>query len=477
MSRSTAAFLQFPPAGLAAPRRPPRSASGAGYSCAAGGWRNRCSTPATATCLISVAPTRSGKGRGVLVPNLLLTNASVVVFDPKGDLYRMTARRRRGDGPAASSASTPAASSGPRPTPSTRWTSSNLDNADLETDAQSLAEWLAQGNRGTKEPFWDLAGSALHSALIAHVASSLPEPQRNLESVRKLLMGGDVTYDLAVLLDTQGKSMNRMAHDEIASFLSTADVTRSGILATALAYIKPFLSPRMAATLSNSTFDLKDLIRGEPLSIYLVLPPDKLRSHKALLKMWVGTLLKAITSRTVIPTPPHPRPARRVRPASRDFPTSETLITLCAGFGVQCWTFWQDMAQLKTCYPTSWETILNNCAVVQTFGIHNRRMATQWGDYLEHGPDTLANLPPEREVVHVHGQGEFCCRRPDYLSDPLFAGLFDDNPFAAGVRRPARGGEPLNRTGRGENRGGSSGGQDVRVGIEREAIRCTKDAR
>jgi type IV secretion system protein VirD4 len=379
--------------------------------------------------VITVAPTRSGKGRGALVPNLLTNPASVAVFDPKGDLYRMTARRRREMGQRVIRID-PCQVIGPGSDNLNPMDIFKLDNADLETDAQSLAEWLSQGNRGTKEPFWDVSGAALHSALIAHVASACPEEQRNLESVRKLLMGGDVIYDLAVLLDTHGKNMNQMAHDELAAFLATTDVTRSGIMATALAYIKPFLSPRMAAVLSNSTFDLKDLIRGEPLSIYLILPPDKLRSHKALLKMWVGTLLKALTSRTTIP---ERRTLLLLDECAQleGFPYLETIITLCAGYGVQCWTFWQDLAQLKTCYPTSWETILNNCAVVQTFGIHNRRMATQWSDYLEHGPDALANLPPDREVVHIHGQGEFCCRRPDYLSDALFTGLFDDNPFYA----------------------------------------------
>src|ERR1700733_11903666 len=45
--------------------------------------------------LITVAPTRSGKGRGVIVPNLLHYAGPVVVLDPKGENYQVTARRRR----------------------------------------------------------------------------------------------------------------------------------------------------------------------------------------------------------------------------------------------------------------------------------------------------------------------------------------------------------------------------------------------
>jgi type IV secretion system protein VirD4 len=253
-------------------------------------------------------------------------------------------------------------------------------------------------------------------------------------------MADDTVYNLAVILDTQGKTMNRMAHDEIAAFLQTADVTRSGMLATALAYIKPFLSQRMSAALSNSTFDIRDVVSGAPLTIYMVLPPDKLTSHKALLKMWVGTLLKALTSRQHIP------PQRTLMLLDEcaqlgHFPYLETTMTLCAGYGVQCWTFWQDMAQLRSCYPDSWQTILNNCGALQTFGIRNRHMAAQWGEYLENGPQALLALPPEGQVVHVHGQGEFCCRRPDYLKDRLFSGLYDENPLyelSGDRKKPAR---------------------------------------
>jgi type IV secretion system protein VirD4 len=384
--------------------------------------------------LITLAPTRSGKGRGAIVPNLLLYPGPVIVFDPKGELYRVTARRRREMGQRVVKLD-PCCVLGPDSDNLNPFDVFTLDNADLETDAQTLADWLANGNRGSKDPFWDLHGCGLHSALIAHIAQSAPPQERNLDSVRKLLMGGDTVYNLAVLLDTHARTMNRMAHDEIASFLQTADVTRSGILATALGYIKPFLSPRMTRVLGSSTFDLHDVVSGAPLSVYMVLPPDKLKSHKALLKMWVGTFLKALTSRQHIPAL---RTLLLLDECAQleHFPYLETVITLCAGFGVQCWTFWQDMSQLKTCYPSSWETILNNCAVMQTFGIRNRHMATQWGDYLEHGPEQFLTLPPERQVVHLHGQGEFCCRRPDYLGDSLFTGLFDDNPFYAAP--PAR---------------------------------------
>ncbi len=377
--------------------------------------------------LMTIAPTRSGKGRGVLVPNLLKYSGPVVVFDPKGELYHVTSRRRRELGQRVVRLD-PCQIHGPGGDTLNPFDLFRLPGADLETDAQVLAAWLAEGNRFSREPFWDIQASSLYSALIAYVTSARPLEERNLDTVRNLLMVDDTVYKLAVVLDTEGKTMNRMAHDDIAAFLQTTDVTRSGMLATALAYIKPFLSPRMSSALQNSSFDLHDVVTGQPLSIYMILPPDKLKSHKALLKMWVGTLLKAIMSRKSIPAS---RTLVLLDECAQleNFPWLETLVTLCAGYGVNCWMFLQDMAQLKAAYPDSWLTILNNCAVLQTFGIRNRYMAGQWGDYLEHGAESLLALSADRQVVHVDGQGEFCCRRPDYLNDAIFAGLFDDNPL------------------------------------------------
>jgi hypothetical protein len=67
------------------------------------------------------------------------------------------------------------------------------------------------------------------------------------------------------------------------------------VLASAQSYMKAFLSERVVNTLTKSSFSLTDIVEGKPLSIYIIIPPDKLRSHKALLrptqsivKRWIG---------------------------------------------------------------------------------------------------------------------------------------------------------------------------------------------
>ena len=80
-----------------------------------------------------------GSLRGALVPNLLLYPAPVIVFDPKGELYRVTARRR-GEMSQRVVKLDPCQVLGPDSDTLNPFDVFTLDNADLETDAQTLAE-------------------------------------------------------------------------------------------------------------------------------------------------------------------------------------------------------------------------------------------------------------------------------------------------------------------------------------------------
>ena len=107
--------------------------------------------------------------------------------------------------------------------------------------------------------------------------------------------------------------------------------------------------------------------------------------------------------------------------------------------GLQTWTFWQNLSQLRECYPNDWESILNNSRTLQVFGITNNNMAKEWAELLGQRPDDLNQLASEEAAVLVQGQGSLVCRRPDYLKDEMFAGLFDANPRFALQGQPGRG--------------------------------------
>ncbi|WP_020475053.1 type IV secretory system conjugative DNA transfer family protein [Zavarzinella formosa] len=379
--------------------------------------------------LMTIAPTRSGKGRGLVIPNLLMYDGPVIVLDPKGELYRVTSERRRAMGQKVIKLD-PFRVLGPESDGLNPFDVFDLPNADVETDSQTMADWLSLGNKGVKDPFWDLNAGGVLSGLIGYATISEPE-KRHLGTVFDVLMADDAAYQMAVILDTVGKRLNRLSYQELAAFLQLPEKeTRPSVLGTVNSYIKPMLSERVRSTFAQSSFKLQEVIDGEPMSVYIVLPPDKMTSHKAILKLWLGTLMKAVISRTSIP---EKKTILFLDECGQigNFPFLETMMTLCAGYGLLCWTFWQDLHQLSSAYPTTWQTIVNNCAVLQTFGINNRMLAANWGVYLRHTADELLMLPGDEQVVQINGRDEIRCRRGDYLNDPLFAGLFADNPMYA----------------------------------------------
>ncbi|MFN4144384.1 MAG: type IV secretory system conjugative DNA transfer family protein [Runella sp.] len=377
---------------------------------------------------MTFASTGSGKGRNAIIPNLLTFPGAAIVIDPKGENYKVTARARRAIGQQVVCLD-------PFQCVESHSDSFNpldlrfLPNADIESDAQSLADMMAAGNRFTKDPFWDNSACGLMSGLIAFILACEEDAKKNLNTVREIIASDDAVYNLAVKMDTFGKKMPRMAYEEFCAFMNMPErETRPSVLATANSYLKPLMGTRVSRTLQSSSFDLNDVRLGKPLTIYLVIPPDKLNSHAGLLRLWVGALFSAIISRTEIP----PLKTLFVLDEAAqlgNFRLLETIITLCRGYGVACWSFWQDLSQLKTNFP-NWQTLLNNCHTWQFFGIGKFQVAKELAEVIGIPPHTLMNMAANEQVIVSDGNNTpYFCQKLDYLSDAVFQGHYDENPF------------------------------------------------
>ena len=209
----------------------------------------------------------------------------------------------------------------------------------------------------------------------------------------------------------------------------TADKTWGSILCVLRSGLAEFSGRSVARTLSGATtVDLNALRRNEDISLYLAFPPARMRSHAALFRLIVEGLLTVLTSRTG-------RPAKRmlflldeVAQLGR-IDLLVTAKTLLRGYGVQVWSFWQDISQLKTNYPKDWPTILNNCRVIQVFGKGTGIMTSDLSAALDVGPDRIASLPPEHLLAWVDGAPPVVLRRPTCYADPDLKELCDPGPF------------------------------------------------
>jgi type IV secretion system protein VirD4 len=390
--------------------------------------------------LVTIAPTGAGKGRGVIIPNLLRFEGSVIVIDPKGETWHVTQRRRREMGQEVRLLD-PFGAVSRRTDSLNPFDLFDRPGALLDADAEMLASLLAGDAGFHKEPFWDNWGRSLMAGVIAGVAETAGAGERHFGKVRELMMSDDAVYNLAALLD-QNPEINRLSKQNISSFLPITEQTRSGILSTAQSYLKVVNSDSALRSLSRSTIDLGAVRRGDPMTIYIVIPPDKLESHGALLRLWVGALMLTVMGR-------RKRPKRSTLflldecAQLGEFGPLRQSMTLLRGYGLQVWPFFQDLSQLQRLYPKDWRTIFNNAGVFQLFGVANHLMARESSELIgDLDADLIRHMPKDRQIIATSGAKAMSARLPDYLEDKAFAGLWDPNPMFeihdAPARAPAR---------------------------------------
>jgi type IV secretion system protein VirD4 len=418
--------------------------------------------------VLTVAPTRSGKGVSCVIPNLLDYPGSVVVTDPKGENYAVTARWRRAEGHAVHALD---------PFDVVGGTASYnpmelVDPAspDVADDARLLADMLIlpEGREG-EQAFWNEEARALLTGLMLHVAASAPPELCTLTHVRRLLtLPPDAAQQL--LADMRlSEACHGLVARAAARLLQKAERERSGVVSTAQSHTHFLDSPRMARALGASSLDFGSLKRDR-VSVYLILPAERLDGYARWLRLMIACGLLA-TSRTQ--GQPEERVLflldefahlRRMHPVQRD-------IGLAGGYGVRFWLVLQDLSQLRSTYSDTWPTFLANCDVLQAFGTndwdtaeylskmtgettvrvtsenrstgvsHGMHPHRQYGNAIssaESGrrlllPDEVRRLPGWWQLLFVKGSEPLLVRRVSYLADPILAGRADPNPLYAPV--------------------------------------------
>lgn len=394
--------------------------------------------------MITIAPTGAGKGRGALIPNLLTYQGPVIVIDPKGEAYRVTARRRREMGQTVHVID-PFGLVTEESDSLNPMDAFDIPGVDVSGVAADIARQLSGGKLALRDPFWDVRGHDLSAALIAAVnALHKEEPEkRTLAEVRRMLKSDDVTYNLAVVLDSWGGKIGRFAYEEIANFLQTVEVTRSGIHATACSYYSIIASDAAQRTILSSTIDLAAVRRGDPMTIYMVVPPPKLRSHAALFRLWTAILMAAVLSRTD-ELPEHRTLFAIDETAALDqFEMLAMIYTMARAYGMRVWTFFQDAEQIQKMLPDAWRTLMANSAAIQVFGVPNhlagKELSHILGDFSEY---ELRNMDRNHLALQMAGRPGMCVRRPDYLTDDVYRGYYDPHPLLSSRNPPASAAAP-----------------------------------
>ncbi|WP_299616417.1 type IV secretory system conjugative DNA transfer family protein [uncultured Tateyamaria sp.] len=410
--------------------------------------------------LITLAPTRAGKGVGTVIPNLLAAERSVLVIDPKGENARIAGEARQRFGTVH--VLDPFEVSGDRSAAYNPLDRLTPDSLDLGEDAASLTEALVMDPPGqVTEAHWNEEAKAILGGLIMFCVCHEDRDRRSLATVREYLtLPPEKLRALLELMQDSGEAGGLIAR-AANRFLGKADREAASVLSNAQRHTHFLDSPRIAKCLARSDFAFSDL-RHRITSVFLVLPPNRMDAYSRWLRLLVSQALQDIARDAELPQGASVGRSERLKApalflldefaALGRLEAVERAMGLMAGYGLQLWPILQDMSQLKDLYGDRANTFIANAGVQQVFGVNDFETA-KWlsqmigqetagfqTDSFKPGdgpsfsnnltgrdlltPDEIMQLPPDRQLLRVQGQATAIAQKLRYYADPEFAGLF-----------------------------------------------------
>jgi type IV secretion system protein VirD4 len=390
--------------------------------------------------LLTIAPTRSGKGVGTIIPNLLLAGRSIICIDPKGENARATGRQRETFGPVyyldpfelsgrSGSSYNPLALLRP-------------DSIDLAEDAMTLADALVFDEQ-VSEAHWNEEAKALVAGIILYTVCHDKPELRTLATVREYLTLAPEDFENLLQVMQVSSDAGGLIARAANRFLGKSHREASGVLSSAQRHTHFLDSPRIAKVTGQSDFNFADL-KSQVASVFLILPPDRLDTYARWLRLLLAQSLSEMAR----------------SPAKPERPVLFRAMGLMAGYGLQLWPILQDMHQLRSLYSERAGTFLSNAGVLQAFGVNDYETAEmlsktmgkttiQYETYGESrganlldydrsvstsqhlaarnlmDPDEIMKLEPREMLLMMVGKDPLILQKIRYFDEREFAGLYD----------------------------------------------------
>ncbi|CDX24414.1 putative plasmid transfer factor, traG protein [Mesorhizobium sp. ORS 3324] len=331
--------------------------------------------------VLCFAPTRSGKGVGLVVPSLLTWPGSAIVHDIKGENWQITAGFRALHGRVLLFDPTNSRSSAYNPLLEVRrgeWEVRDVQNiADILVDPEGSLE---KRNHWEKTSHALLVGAILHvlyaetDKTLAGVAAFLSDPKRPIEST------------LAAMMKTAHLG-EAGPHPVIASaareLLNKSDNERSGVLSTAMSFLGLYRDPVVAEVTRRCDWRISDIVGGiKPATLYLVVPPSDINRTKPLIRLILNQIGRRLTEDLQAKSHRH-----RLLLMLDEFPALgrldffESALAFMAGYGLKSFLIAQSLNQIEKAYGPN-NSILDNCHVRVSFATNDERTAKRVSDAL-----------------------------------------------------------------------------------------------
>lgn len=355
--------------------------------------------------ILVFAPTRSGKGVGIVIPTLLSWSESVLVHDIKGENWSLTSGFRERVLKQRCLRFSPSEMESARFNPLSEI---RLDD-NLVKDVQNVSTMIVDPDGKGLQDHWAKTGFDLMTGVIIFVLVSdeLDGSQRNLSTVQAILSDGGPVRELAERLaadkDTDSDEKAKIAegfravmeyirdtgYEKIGagnctdvemvawrtasqaaqSFLNKASNEASGVLSTALSFLSLYRDPIVAANTSVSDFTIESLMQRRT-SLYLVVPPSDKDRLKPLLRLVINQVVRRLTEKMEFDDTgaSKSRFPHKILLLIDEFPALgkleifEEALAFVAGYGLKALLITQDLSQLTKAYSKD-ESIMSNCHI------------------------------------------------------------------------------------------------------------------
>ena len=337
------------------------------------------------------APTRGGKGVGVVIPNLLNWPDSAIVLDIKKENWHLTAgfRRKAGQDVYLFDPFDPEGRTA-RYNPLAYVRRDNP--TDLYDDLQRIAGMLFPVEGRTVDPFWTESARSAFLAIGGYVAETPELPFTIGEILRQFAASSDISKHFKAIMQTraEGRPLSRQCQTAMNDFLAASENTLQSVRKTVTAKLGLWLNGRIDAATSANDFDLREL-RRKRMTIYLGVTPDNLDRMAPLLNLFFQQAVD-LNTRTL---PEHDTSLKlQVMLMMDEFRALGNVeiiargVSYVAGYGIRIVTIVQSPAQLREIYgPDAATNYMTNHAVEVVFTPKEHEVATQLSERF--GYDTV----------------------------------------------------------------------------------------
>jgi type IV secretion system protein VirD4 len=330
--------------------------------------------------VLCFAPTRSGKGVGLVIPTLLTWPGSAIVHDIKGENWTLTSGWRSRFGSVLLFDPTNPESSAYNPLLEVRRGDAEVRDvqnvADILVDPEGALE---RRNHWEKTSHSLLVGAILHvlyaepDKTLSGVANFLSDPKRPIEATLRAMM---TTLHL-------GDRQHPVVASAARELLNKSENERSGVLSTAMSFLGLYRDPVVAKVTSRCDWRIADLVEdSRPVTLYFVVPPSDISWTKPPVRLILNQIGRRLTEELNAKSRRH-----RVLLMLDEFPALgrldffESALAFMAGYGLKSFLIAQSLNQIEKAYGDN-NAILDNCHVRIAFATNDERTAKRVSDAL-----------------------------------------------------------------------------------------------